>query len=308
MNRHPAPIRPPASETGPQSGWMAGLTLADLARARFPGRLGQLLRGAHASGTGSTPGRRRGPGSELESIGPYETGDDPRLIDWSATARTGQPQVRRFLRDSEPPLIIVVDLRPSMFFGSARQVLARRACLAAAGLCSRALASDRACGLVTVGATTRALPPRIGRRARVRLLDQLVRAYHEGLDSAGTTGEPLDTGLSALASPMPRHAHWLLISDFSRPGEALRHTLAVLAPRRLEALVVEDPLVNASFVAGHYPVRPGNGRSGGLELVRVRSPRTPDAAAWRRELGRRLVRCGFASTLILSAPRAGVAS
>jgi uncharacterized protein (DUF58 family) len=42
------------------------------------------------------PRRLAGSGTEFESLRPYQTGDDPRRMDWKATARRGIPIARRF--------------------------------------------------------------------------------------------------------------------------------------------------------------------------------------------------------------------
>ena len=69
------------------------------------------------------PGERRaagvGLGMELAQIRPYEIGDDVRHIDPAATARTGQPHVRRHVPERALTTWIVLDVSPSMAFGTA---------------------------------------------------------------------------------------------------------------------------------------------------------------------------------------------
>lgn len=76
----------------------------------------------------SLPGNRRasgvGPGLELAQIRPYEPGDDVRHIDPAASARTGTLHVRLHVPERTLSTWIVLDLSPSMAFGTARRLKA----------------------------------------------------------------------------------------------------------------------------------------------------------------------------------------
>jgi uncharacterized protein (DUF58 family) len=70
-----------------------------------------LLAGRHAS-------RLRGRGLNFEEIRRYLPGDDIRNMDWHITARTRKPHVRVYTEERDRPVLLVVDQRLSMFFGS----------------------------------------------------------------------------------------------------------------------------------------------------------------------------------------------
>lgn len=53
--------------------------------------------------------RRLGIGTEFSELREYGIGDDPRFIDWKATARRGQPLVRVLEPEQEQTLIILLD-------------------------------------------------------------------------------------------------------------------------------------------------------------------------------------------------------
>jgi uncharacterized protein (DUF58 family) len=53
--------------------------------------------------------RRLGIGTEFAELRDYGIGDDPRFIDWKATARRGQPLVRVLEPEQEQTLIILLD-------------------------------------------------------------------------------------------------------------------------------------------------------------------------------------------------------
>jgi DNA polymerase III delta prime subunit len=72
-----------------------------------------ILAGRHAS-------RLRGRGLNFEEIRRYLPGDDIRNMDWRVTARTRRPHVRVYTEERDRPLLLVIDQRQSMFFGSRR--------------------------------------------------------------------------------------------------------------------------------------------------------------------------------------------
>jgi len=78
--------------------------------------------------TRTLPGDRRaagvGIGTELAQLRPYEVGDDVRHIDPAATARSGQPHVRQHVPDRALSTWILLDVSPSMAFGTARRLKA----------------------------------------------------------------------------------------------------------------------------------------------------------------------------------------
>jgi uncharacterized protein (DUF58 family) len=73
--------------------------------------LHSILAGRHAS-------RLRGRGLNFEELRHYRAGDDIRTLDWKVTNRTGKPHVRVYTEEKERPVLLVVDQRISMFFGS----------------------------------------------------------------------------------------------------------------------------------------------------------------------------------------------
>jgi uncharacterized protein (DUF58 family) len=76
------------------------------------GRLDGLLQGNHI---GLVPG----PGSEPGEARAYQPGDDVRRMDWAVTARTTEPHVRQTVADRELETWVVLDLSPSLDFGTA---------------------------------------------------------------------------------------------------------------------------------------------------------------------------------------------
>lgn len=72
----------------------------DLARDSHA-QIQQLDKAAHT--------RQHGTGTEFESLHEYRDGDDPRRIDWRATARMRRPIVRRYQIERHRDVMIVID-------------------------------------------------------------------------------------------------------------------------------------------------------------------------------------------------------
>ena len=76
----------------------------------------------------------RGTGLDLADLREYQHHDDVRHIDWNVTARLQTPHVRVFTEDREMAAWFLLDLSPSVDFGSGEQRQAqglgrlRRAC------------------------------------------------------------------------------------------------------------------------------------------------------------------------------------
>ena len=100
---------PPAARQGPGPMPQRLLEALDLVVAR--------------RASGALPGDRRaaglGVGTELAQLRPYQVGDDVRQIDPAATARTGQPHVRLHVPERTLTTWILLDVSPSMAFGTA---------------------------------------------------------------------------------------------------------------------------------------------------------------------------------------------
>lgn len=73
-------------------------------------------------GTGERKSTFRGPGMDFLEIDYHQLGDDPRFIDWNATAQTGGevPMQVVYQEDKEIKAYVLVDISDSMEFGTVR--------------------------------------------------------------------------------------------------------------------------------------------------------------------------------------------
>ncbi len=188
----------------------------------------------------------KGTGLAFADVRPYQPGDDVRAIDWTVTARTGQPFLKRFTEERELTVLFAVDCSASLDFGSRR--LTKRAAVAelAALLAFAALHNNDRVGLLQfTDRVEQFVPPRKGTRHAQRLLRDILffRPEHRGTD--------LRLALDALCRLRRRRAVVFLFSDFRGTGfeRALR-----LAGRRHDLVAVrardpfEDDLPNVGLV------------------------------------------------------------
>ncbi len=255
---------------------------------------------------GDLPSRRRGTGLELDNIGPYQWGDDIRHMDWFATARTGRPQVKQFRHDVQQTILIALDLRPQMMFGSKDQLMAKTACLAAAKIAWSTSKDHQPLGLLIVGGgdMTDLYPPRRGRRARLQNLTRIVDAYQQALKRRGEASAALADKLIGLPSQMSGDVEAVIISDFSQLGDGFDQRLRETGARGAQSgIVIEDSLMSMPPPSGLYPLHSGHDQR--LATVAIRKNDTnvykEHAERNRRELRARLLSLGMRQVMIADA-------
>jgi uncharacterized protein (DUF58 family) len=187
----------------------------------------------------------RGAGIDLANLREYQEGDDVRYIDWNVTARLQTPHLREYHEDRELTAWFLLDLSPSVDFGS--NMVSKRMVLAEfVGVMSRLLTGKGnycAAMLFSGGATEggslidRVVPPRGGRRHVLHLLDLLSSRPHLVRSRQTDLGEILRHAVNILR----RHSLVFVVSDFiSKPG--WEKPLGFLARRHeVVAIRLTDP-------------------------------------------------------------------
>lgn len=177
-----------------------------LAKVRWP--LRNAVVGKDAGGWRSTGA---GEGMELATVREYANGDDPRRINWTATARTGTLHVVVPIAERSLFTVVAVDTTGSMATGSSRSKidLALEAVDTVARVASRH--SDRF-ELLAVGGTVRRTPTRQGRSALKN-----AQAILETTVAAGE-GQFAESILNSLRG---RPGLLIAVSDWRLPGDRL---------------------------------------------------------------------------------------
>ncbi|ROO88388.1 uncharacterized protein DUF58 [Actinocorallia herbida] len=197
---------------------------------RVTGRLDGMLGGEHL-------GLLPGPGSELAEARAYQPGeDDVRHMDWSVTARTAVPHVRDVIADHELEAWALVDLTPSMDYGTT-DLLKRDlavAALAAVGFTATRL-GDRVGAYLMTGPTLRRRPARTGRSR----LYALLREVEEAPSEPGPL--TLADAITALDRGQRRRGLRVVISDFLDPPDWERPLRRMAARHQVLAVEIIDP-------------------------------------------------------------------
>ncbi|MDO5693897.1 MAG: DUF58 domain-containing protein [Pseudomonadota bacterium] len=188
----------------------------------------------------------RGTGLDLADLREYQMHDDVRHIDWNVTARMQTPHVRVFSEDREMAAWFLLDLSPSVDFGSGthakRQVSARFVAVLARLLTRH---GNRVGALMYGAEVEKMVPARASRQHVLHLLHAMQQV--RPTDTANTSGTRLSELLLAAANAIQRRSTIFVVSDFiSEPGWekplgqlALRHE--VIAVRLTDPLELELP-------------------------------------------------------------------
>ncbi len=198
-----------------------------------------LLSGRHAS-------RLRGRGLDFEELRQYRPGDDIRAMDWKATRRTGEPHVRVYTEDRERPVLLVVDQRLSMFFGSKVNMKSVTAAQAAALAAWRVVAAgDRVGAIIFNDTDMRMVRCQRSRKTVLRILQRVVEQNNAlGVDRGIVPAPDMLGHALQRAASLAGHDYLVcVISDFSGLSDAtLRHATALTRHNDLLLAPVYDPL------------------------------------------------------------------
>jgi uncharacterized protein (DUF58 family) len=180
----------------------------------------------------------RGYGLDLADIREYTPGDDVRHIDWNVTARMDTPYVREYLEDREITAHFLLDVSPSVDFGTAT-ALKRDLLIDFVAVLARLLTrhGNRVGAVVYGKGVERVIPARGGRVQVLRLIDELERRPRLKEAPATSLTDLVETGLRSIR----RRSLVFVISDFfTTPG--WERPLTQLA-RRHEVLAIRltDP-------------------------------------------------------------------
>ncbi|WKE64181.1 DUF58 domain-containing protein [Gallaecimonas kandeliae] len=149
--------------------------------------------------------RARGRGMDFDEVRQYQVGDDIRTIDWRVTARTGKPHTKMFREERERPVQLIVDLGPTMQFGSKLLLKAVQAGHLASLLAWHvAERGDRIGALIGNGLGHREIKPKGRQQGALALLHGLIEVQGQAPDlhhqAPGLMNELLRRSLK-LASP-----------------------------------------------------------------------------------------------------------
>jgi len=181
----------------------------------------------------------RGAGLDLADLREYQVHDDVRHIDWNVTARLNVPHVRVFTEDREMAAWFLLDLSPSIDFGSGelrKENISTEFVTVLARLLTR---HGNRVGAMLYGSGVEAVIPTRSGRSHVLHLLHSMRTRKAPTQPGPTRLHEL---LASAASIIKRRSTVFVVSDFiSEPG--WEKPLAQLSQRHeVVAVRVLDPL------------------------------------------------------------------
>lgn len=187
-----------------------------------------------------------GYGVDFADLREYQPEDDIRYIDWNITARMNTPYVRQYVEDREITAWFLLDLSPSMDFGTTPdQNLKRTVLIDFVTTLARLLTrhGNRVGAIFYGSRVERTIPPRGGRIQVLRLVNDLLKQPPLARQSMTDLAPLLEAGLHRLK----KRALVFLVSDFistpgwERPLTLLNRRHEVLAIRLWDPREVELP-------------------------------------------------------------------
>ncbi|MFQ6371773.1 DUF58 domain-containing protein [Shewanella sp. YIC-542] len=203
---------------------------------------------ARAAMAGNRRSSIKGRGMEFAEVRHYQHGDDVRTIDWRVTARTGKAHTKLFMEERERPVLLLVDLKHSLYFGSTLLLQAVQAAHLAATLGWQAIEQgDRLGALIVSDHKRRELKPRAREQGILALISALSAVHKHQLQTLPQASGS-DEGLMAhscrqLARLAKPGSQIHIITDGSGFTDECRQPLSELSRHSaLSAFVITDPL------------------------------------------------------------------
>lgn len=190
------------------------------------GRSGNLLSNIHGSGI------------DFAETRAYQPGDEPRHINWRATARSGKPMVRIFHDELAATSCFFLDRRSSMRFGTRVRLKATQLARLAIFLAAWESRRGAELGCLSMNDDLQWLSPRSGESGTSQVIRSVIQPCPP-LDERSMP--PLQHSLSRMAEQLPGGSHVYLISDFLDLDDELKPLLHRLGKHhRVWAIQVFD--------------------------------------------------------------------
>ena len=187
-----------------------------------------------------------GYGIDFADLREYQPEDDIRYIDWNVTARMNTPYVRQYHEDRELTAWFLLDLSPSVDFGTGKSLREKRAVLVdfvtvLARLLTRH--GNRVGAMMFGNGIQQTVPARGGRLQVLRLINDILKQPHHPRAPFTNLKSFFDAALNSIK----RRSLVFVISDFiSEPGwekslSSLNRRHEVIAVRLFDPRETELP-------------------------------------------------------------------
>lgn len=222
--------------------------LDDLIRIQFKARdfsflpkqpVNSILSGRYAS-------RLRGRGLNFEELRRYLPGDDIRTMDWKVTARTRSPHVRVYTEEKDRSVLLIVDQRLNMFFGTRNKLKSVTAAeLAALGAWRAVHVGDRVGAVVFNDSDIVDVRPQRSQKTVMSVLGTVLQMNHALRADSRIEPNPgmLNRALEKALQLISHDTLVVMVSDFFGVDEQTERLTARMAEHNdVLALLVHDPI------------------------------------------------------------------
>jgi uncharacterized protein (DUF58 family) len=193
----------------------------------------------------------KGLGMEFAELRAYQEGDDVRHIDWNATAKKGEPYIKKFHETRELTNIIAVDISPSMNMGSTDKSKKEQAIQAAAiALFSANKNSDKTACLIFADKIYKYIPPKKGKAHALRILREIIDAFDKNQHISAKSN--LDIALSHLNKITKRRSIVFLLTDLTEVSQYKKELRITNKRHDLVFVSILDPIETGSLPMGVY--------------------------------------------------------
>jgi len=218
----------------------------------------------HAKQGGAYLSSFKGRGMEFDESRIYQAGDDIRNMDWRVTARTGDAHTKTFREERERPVLIWLDLSPSMMFATRNRFKAVIAAEIATLLAwSAAKNNDRVGGMIFSPEEQVVIKPRRGKRAVLDLIGRCAKHLAWPINQAGSTiNSPAVNNNISASSRLRKITHpgslVFMISDFYHLSEEdLSHIANTSRNNDIIFIKLSDPFEINLPLSGSYKLTDG---------------------------------------------------
>jgi len=224
------------------------VTTDELARMRHKARGFSFLprQPVHSILTGRHASRLRGRGLNFEELRPYYPGDDTRTIDWNATARLRDPFIRVYTEERDRAVMLLVDQRLSMFFGSRRATKSVAAAEIAAASAWRVTSlGDRIGAVVFSDDAVETIKPQARDAGALAVIEAVVRANRKLPENISAASRPtaFNKALQHAAAFLKHDGLLCLITDAAgADDETVERITTLTAHNDVLSIFIYDPL------------------------------------------------------------------
>lgn len=123
----------------------------------------------------------KGRGMSFSEVRNYQFGDDVRNIDWNVTARYNDPFIKVFEEERELTVMILIDVSPSSYFGTATQLKNETIIELCAILAFSAITNNDKVGVILFSDQIEGfIPPKKGRKHILRIIREMLNIEPQG--------------------------------------------------------------------------------------------------------------------------------